>query len=98
MLGRDDAGTPVFNEPWEARIFAMVVSLHRAGAFEWKDFQRLLIDEIARSEADGKPRPDYLNWAMAAKQLFDWLDFASRAAIDERVAELRPEDRTIRLR
>jgi nitrile hydratase accessory protein len=97
-IPRDPAGAPVFAEPWEARVFGMVVSLHQAGAFEWKSFQELLVDEIARSEASGHPRPYYLNWAMAAERLFETLAFASRAAVDARVEALRPEDRTIRLR
>lgn len=95
---RDDAGEPVFAEPWEARIFALVVDLYRTSAFEWHLFQTLLIDEIARSEAAGHPRPYYLNWAMAAERLFETLGFVARDAIDGRVEELRPDDRTIRLR
>lgn len=97
-IPRNEDGAPVFREPWEARIFSMVVTLHRSGAFEWKEFQSLLVDEISRTEAAGTPRPYYLNWAMAAERLFEQLDFAARTSIDSRVAELRPDDRTIRLR
>lgn len=89
---------PVFAEPWEARIFSLVVTLHRAGAFEWQQFQELLVDEIGHSEASGRPRPYYLNWAMAAERLFDTLGFASQTDVDVRVEVLRPDDRTIRLR
>jgi len=89
---------PVFAEPWEARIFSLVVTLHRAGAFEWKQFQELLIDEIGHSEATGRPRLYYLNWATAAERLFESLGFASRSSVDIRVEVLRPDDRTVRLR
>jgi len=94
--GPDD--DPVFAEPWEARIFSLVVTLHRAGAFEWKQFQELLVDEIGRSEASGRPHPYYLNWAMAAERLFESLGYASRTSVDTRVEVLRPDDRTVRLR
>jgi hypothetical protein len=30
-LPRDEAGSPVFREPWEAQAFAMAVRLHEAG-------------------------------------------------------------------
>ena len=89
---------PVFAEPWEARIFSLVVTLHRGGAFEWKQFQELLVDEIGHSEASGRPRPYYLNWTVAAERLFESLDLVSRTAVDRRVEVLRPDDRTIRLR
>ena len=94
--GPDDE--PVFAEPWEARIFSLVVTLHRAGAFEWKQFQELLVNEIDQSEASSQPRPYYLNWAMAAERLFDTLGVASRTDVDVRVEVLRPDDRTVRLR
>ena len=86
---------PVFADPWDARIFSRVVTLHRAGAFEWKRVQALLVDEIGRSEARGQPRPYYLNWAMAAERLFEALGLASRESLDGRVEALRPNDRTV---
>lgn len=93
--GRD--GDPVFAEPWEARIFAMVVNAFEQGRFEWIEFQQLLIEEIRHGEATGEPRPYYLNWALAAEKLFEILGTVERNAIDRRVAELRPDDKTIRL-
>ena len=42
---------PAFDEPWQARIFAVVNAMHGAGHYEWRAFQELLIDEITRHAA-----------------------------------------------
>src|ERR1700724_2337925 len=38
--------TRVFQEPWEARAFAITVALHKAGVFTWKDWAAALSQEI----------------------------------------------------
>ena len=45
-------GELVFEDPWESRAFGMAVALHQAGVFEWEEFQRRLVDEIAAWERD----------------------------------------------
>lgn len=94
-LGND--GDPVFAEPWEARAFGLVVGACDQGKFDWKDFQQLLVEEIRHSESQAEPRSYYLNWAIAAEKLFASLGALERSDIDRRVAELRPDDKTVRL-
>ena len=94
-LGRD--GDPVFAEPWEARVFALVVSAHQQGRFEWQQFQQLLIKEISHSEQHGEPRAYYLNWALAAEKLFATLGSLQPGEVDRRVSALRPDDKTVRI-
>lgn len=94
-LGSD--GDPVFAEPWEARAFGLVVGAFDQGKFDWKDFQQLLVEEIRHSESQAESRPYYLNWAIAAEKLFETLGDLEQGDIDQRVAELRPDDRTVRL-
>jgi nitrile hydratase accessory protein len=94
-LGND--GDPVFIEPWEAKVFALVVSAHNQGQFEWKEFQHLLVDEISHSEKQGEPLPYYLNWAIAAERLFESLGSLRRSDVDQRVFDLRPDDKTVRI-
>lgn len=94
-LGKD--GDPVFSEPWEARVFALVVAACEQGRFEWWQFQQLLIAEISASEARAEPKPYYLNWAFAAEKLFESLGAIEVTAVDRRVATLRPDDKTIRI-
>ena len=33
----DDDG-PVFNEPWEAQAFSLVLALHEKGQFSWDEW------------------------------------------------------------
>lgn len=96
-IPRDAAG-PLFREPWEARLFALVVDLNARGLFAWREFQGLLAEEITRSERDGLGRSYYLNWAAATERLLARLGLAEPAATDAEVARLRPDDRTVRLR
>ena len=44
-LGAHDG--PVFDHPWQAQAFALVVNLHQAGLFEWKDWAERFTAEIA---------------------------------------------------
>ena len=37
---------PAFDEPWQAQAFAMVVELHRRGAFTWEEWSAALSNEI----------------------------------------------------
>jgi nitrile hydratase accessory protein len=54
-LPRDSHG-PVFNQPWEAKAFAMVLRLHERGLFTWTEWADALSQEIrdapARGDAD----------------------------------------------
>ena len=44
-LPRDEDG-PVFNEPWEAKAFALAVGLSEAGCFTWPEWVRIFSQEI----------------------------------------------------
>ena len=44
-------GKPVFQAPWEARAFALVIKLHEHGEYVWDEFRDRLIAEIAAAEA-----------------------------------------------
>lgn len=90
-----EGDTPVFVEPWEARIFAMVVALHDQGRFEWKDFQSLLIAEITAHESAGAPQAYYQSWLNAAVALFGQLGMTEETEILTEIQRLRPDDRTI---
>ena len=50
-------GALVFETPWEGRLFGITMALHDAGHFEWEEFRRLLIEEIARWERESVGRP-----------------------------------------
>jgi nitrile hydratase accessory protein len=44
-------GEPLFNEPWESRVFGAAVALCERRIFEWDEFRERLIAEIASGDA-----------------------------------------------
>jgi nitrile hydratase accessory protein len=57
---------PVFNEPWEAQAFAMVVKLHERGMFTWNEWAETLSTEIKSVE-----RPYYEHWLAALEKIVE---------------------------
>jgi nitrile hydratase accessory protein len=71
-IPRDDHGSPVFREPWEAQSFAMAVRLHEAGHFTWTEWAAALAAQIREAQAAGDPdlgNTYYLHWLAALEQL-----------------------------
>lgn len=71
-LPRDDHGSPVFREPWQAQAFAMVVRLHEAGHFTWPEWAAALAAQIREAQAAGDPDLGdtyYLHWLAAFERL-----------------------------
>jgi nitrile hydratase accessory protein len=57
-----------FAAPWEAQVFALVVSLHDAGLFTWSEWAQALGAVIR--PADGAETPaDYGHWLAALEIL-----------------------------
>jgi nitrile hydratase accessory protein len=66
------ANAPVFNEPWEARAFAITVTLHQRGVFTWPEWSAALAREIARAQQGGDQDSGntyYLHWLRALETL-----------------------------
>ena len=63
------AARPDFEEPWQGEAFALVVSLHRAGHFEWNEWVETLSSEIAADATAPKPRSYYQQWLAALERL-----------------------------
>jgi nitrile hydratase accessory protein len=53
-LPRDDGG-PVFDEPWQAQVFAMAVRLNEAGRFTWAEWAEHLGAQIKAAQQAGDP-------------------------------------------
>jgi nitrile hydratase accessory protein len=63
---------PVFNEPWEARAFAMTLALHERGVFTWSQWADALSREIDRAHASGGADLGdtyYRHWLLALESL-----------------------------
>jgi nitrile hydratase accessory protein len=66
------ADSPVFNEPWEARAFAMVLALHQRGLFTWPQWAAALSRQIAIAQAAGDAdlgHTYYQHWLLALESL-----------------------------
>ncbi len=48
-----DSEGPVFQEPWEAKAFAMVLELHERGLFTWTEWAEALAHEIRAAQSAG---------------------------------------------
>jgi nitrile hydratase accessory protein len=69
----------VFAEPWEARAFALALTLSAGGKFSWDEFRDRLIAEIAQADAaavndaqveSDSPRGQYYKcWLAALEKL-----------------------------
>jgi nitrile hydratase accessory protein len=67
-----DADSPVFNEPWEARAFAMVLALHQRGLFTWPQWAAALSRQISQAQAAGDADLGdtyYQHWLLALESL-----------------------------
>lgn len=67
-----DADSPVFNEPWEARAFAMTMALHERGVFTWPQWAAALSRQITQARAAGDADLGdtyYQHWLLALESL-----------------------------
>jgi len=63
---------PHFSQPWQARAFAMVVRLHEAGLFTWREWADTLGEHIAAAPAAGDPDNGdtyYAHWLHALEAI-----------------------------
>ena len=96
-LPRDDQGSPVFHEPWEAQAFAMAVRLHEAGHFTWTEWAAALAEQIHKAQAAGDPDLGdtyYLHWLAALEQLVAAKGLVSTEELARRKGEWAEAART----
>ena len=70
-LPRDKDG-PVFNQPWEAKAFALAVRLSEAGCFTWPEWVRIFSREIKAAQERGDPDLGdtyYQHWLNALERI-----------------------------
>jgi nitrile hydratase accessory protein len=91
-----------FAAPWEAQVFAMVVSLQEAGLFTWAEWAERL--GAAIRPADGPERAaDYGHWLatleglLAERGVADGPVLSARTQAWLRAAEATPHGQPIRL-
>ena len=70
-LPRDQDG-PVFNQPWEAKAFALAVRLSEAGCFTWPEWVKIFSQEIKAAQELGDPDLGdtyYQHWLNALERI-----------------------------
>lgn len=94
------SGELSFEEPWEIRAFALAVSAHQAGQFEWATFQSALIESIKHWEEETGDLADgswsyYEHWVVALEKVLADLRAVEPEALRERTHEVltTPPDR-----
>jgi nitrile hydratase accessory protein len=71
-LPRDEEGSPVFKEPWQAQAFALAVYLHETGHFTWTEWAHVLNKTVCSAQAAGDPDLGdtyYQHWLAALEHL-----------------------------
>lgn len=81
-------GELVFAAPWEGRAFAMALTLHDRGLFEWPAFQAQLIRAVARAEAAGGEFFYYRCWLEALESLLSEEGLVPDGLVEDRVGVL----------
>ena len=64
-----DAGGPVFAEPWQAQAFALALQLHAQGAFTWAEWAAALSQRLKAAGPDDDPANYYGHWLAALEDL-----------------------------
>lgn len=97
---------PVFKAPWEARAFALAVSLHARGLFTWGEWAETLSQTIRDAQAAGDPDCGdsyYRHWLAALERLVTDRRVTTRDRLDarrdawERAAAATPHGEPIEL-
>ncbi len=73
-----------FAAPWEAQVFALVVSLQEAGLFSWGEWTAAL-GRVIRPE-EGEQTADYGRWLETLERLLAERGVADGPSLDERAA------------
>lgn len=86
-------GERSFDEPWQIRAFALALGAHKAGEFEWSDFQSALIASINAWESQVDDITDagwsyYEHWVNALEAVLDKLGVIVPATLDAKTREV----------
>ncbi len=80
-------GEPIFNEPWESRVFGMAVGLCERGYYPWSEFQAGLIAEISNADARHEQSTYYERFLRVLQRLMIEKQICGIAEIDALVNE-----------
>ena len=80
---------PVFQAPWEAKVFAIVNQLAADQAYSWAEWTDQLADEVSAADMETADSGSYYEqWVYACEKLLTIKGVLSSQAIDCKVEEL----------
>lgn len=88
---RHDDGVPLFETPWEARVFALTAYLASTQKVDWEDFKVELIAQIEKGDELGdvvdakNGTPYYRAWLAATEALLAKADRCGAEDVKSRV-------------
>lgn len=104
--GASPASAPearTFEEPWQAKAFAITLVLHEKGLFSWPEWAEALSAEVKRSDAAPDGHDYYRHWLAALEKLLARKHIAASTEVDalagawERAAHATPHGKSILL-
>jgi nitrile hydratase accessory protein len=100
---RAEIDPPVFDAPWQAEAFAMVVALHQRGLFAWPEWAEMLSAEVKRPGVAADGSDYYQCWLRALERMLGAKGIAGASDIDglaaawQRAAHATPHGKPILL-
>jgi len=85
-------GEPIFNEPWESRIFGAAVVLCDREFFQWDEFRQRLIEKIASADQCGEPSSYYECFLSAFERLLIDKGLCVEKEVEEHVEITKREE------
>jgi len=102
-----DEESPRFNEPWQAQVFALAVSLSEAGLFSWQEWTDELSFTILKAQELGDPdlgSTYYQHWLktlermLTSKEVLDQTSILQRMKIWEEAYLRIPHGQPIKIK
>ena len=90
LLPRDEEG-PVFEEPWQAQAFAVVVNLNEAGLITWKEWAQCLGSVLQEAESRGQydtGKRYYEHWLIALERFAQEKNLAQSDELEQAKEEI----------
>lgn len=93
-------GEVYFEEPWQARIYCLVMALSHAGCCDWNEWVNeyfsVEVEKAMRDESDGRtPKPYYQQWLDAAERMVAEKDLGSSERLfAKRLGAIQPAPAT----
>ncbi|MEM7300621.1 MAG: nitrile hydratase accessory protein [Pseudomonadota bacterium] len=87
QLKRDEDGAPMFAAPWEAKAFALAVSLCEQGVFTWPQWCETFGSVLQEAGSDDRAQNYYRHWMTALERISATSTLVSDKELNVRTAQ-----------